>query len=177
METITKQKLIETLASTPGARPVGILATIDARARKTGNPFGAISKTVRAVGFVGADYGNSVKREGARQGARSAGDFIPQSLPWGQWAVNGKVIEHKGEFYLRTQSTPGNRAKQPARVLNYRGENGQFLSREQVAPFLPEVKESAKQEAAGLTETIHVRTYKLSNIQRIRLNGRTFQLV
>ena len=168
-------ELVNILKNSNGALPVGILAVTDAKALKTGNPFGTILKTVRAVGWVGAKYENAVNREGVRQGVDA--EFVAAPLPWGDWLVKNKVITHKGEFYLRTQSTPGGRKRQAAKVLAYRGENGQYLSREQVAPFLPKTRESAKQQEAGLEETIFVRTYKLNSIKRIRIGGKTHDLV
>ena len=177
MLNITHAQFIATVAALRGAVIIGLRATVDTRARKTGNPFGAIAKRVRAVGFVGANYGNAVVREGARQGAGDAATFTPEPLPWGEWLVANKVIVHNGEHYLRTESTPGQRNRQPARVLGYIGEQGQPLSHAQVAPFLPAKRESAKQQAHGLTETVHVRTYKLSNIETVRFGGKTYRLV
>lgn len=178
MKTLTHSQLVSLLEKTNGARPVGLLAVTDAKARKTGNPYGAIFKTVRAVGFVGADYGASVRREGVgRQAAFEADAFKADSLPWGAWAVAGKVIVHKGAFYLRTQSTPGQRKRQPARVLGYTNEAGQRVEREAIAPFLPAPSKSAKQQACGMGETVDVRTYAFSSIRRVRVNGHTFKLV
>jgi hypothetical protein len=177
VQTISLPALLK-LVSRPGAMPVGIVATTDARARKTGNPYGKISKTVKAVGFVGADYGASVERQSERNGNKT--EFIPDSLPWGQWEIPNKVIFHKGKFYLRTQTAPGNRRKQAAKVICYRAENGQFLSREDVKPFLPVAKESARQaDEAGLEgaeNQIWVRTYAFESLEKIRIGGRTYKV-
>lgn len=132
------------------------------------------------MGFVGVDYGKSVQREGERQGEEKAQNFVPDSLPWGNWLIANKVIEHKGELYLRTQSTPGQRNRQPAKVLAYRNDKGEFLPFESVRPFLPAVTESRKQASVGIegaSEQVHVRTYKFANIRKLRIDGRTFELV
>jgi hypothetical protein len=180
MKKLTHKKLVEMLASMHGTAIVGLFANIDARANKTGNPFGAITKDIRAVGFVGADYGNAVKREGERQGA-DASSFVAGKLPWGEWHLAGKVISHKGGFYLRTQSTPGQRQRQPAKVLAYRDGNGQFVQADKVKPFLPVPSVSAKQSAFGIgtdaKEQVHVRTYAFDSIRKIRIAGKTFELV
>jgi hypothetical protein len=175
MQKITKSELKEKIAALRGAAPVGILAVTDARARKTGNPFGAIQKTVRCVGWVGARYAGSVERQMGREGVE--GSFEASPLPWGEWDVPGKVIRHKGSFYLRTQSTPGTRRKAPARVLRYDCESGE-LTREQVAPFLPAKTESRKQAEAGLEaeNQIQVSTYSFDSIKRIRLGGQTYEI-
>ena len=177
MKTLTYSKLIEKLKSAKGAAIVGIEALTDAKPLKTGNPFDGILKHVRAVGFVGADYGKAVQREGERQGAEKAAEFVAESRPWGEWLIPLKVATHKGEFYLRTQSTPGQRRKQPARLLCYRDNKGQFLSPDAVKPFLPKKAESKKQAESGLAEKIDVREYKFSSIRKVRIGGETFQLV
>ena len=175
MKNLNHLQLIEKL-NTPGTKIVGLLALVDARAKKTNNPHGRIDKQVRVVGFVGADYETSVNREATRQDATPV--FQAEKLPWGKWHVLNKVIEHNGGFYLRTQTTPGNRRVQPAKVLFYRGENGQFLAYDDIKDFLPEAKESNKQQSwTGINKTVWVRTYKFSSILRIRINGETFKLI
>lgn len=183
MKKLTYSQFIEILAARKGAAIVGIEALTDAKALKTGNPFPekTVLKHVRAVGFVGANYGASVRREGERQGAEDAASFEAMPLPWGAWYIPHKVIEHKGAFYLRTQSTPGQRNRQPARLLSYRDTHGQFLAREAVKPFLPAPSASARQAAHGIgddaREQVAVRTYRFDSIKKIRVNGETFRLV
>lgn len=155
---------------------VGLLALTDSRARKTGNPYGTIYKQVRAVGFVGADYELAVNREAIRQ--EQSATFQGESLPWGQWLIPHKVIQHNGKLYLRTQTTPGNRQRQAAKVICYRDTNGKFLARDDVKPFLPVVRESAKQQnETGIDKTVWVRTYAFDSIQKIRIAGTTYKLV
>ncbi len=175
MKTITHNELVGLIASQSGAFSVGLLTETDTKARKTGNPFGKITKRARLSGFVGADYQKAVNREGERQGV--AADFKAESRPWGTWLIPNKVAENKGKFYLRTQSTPGQRKINTARVLAYLSETGETLTREQVNPFLPVPKEPAKQELAGLNETIFVREFAFDSILKIRVAGETFQLV
>ncbi len=175
MQKLSYSKLIEHLKASKGVSIVGLSALCDARARKTGNPYGTILKRIRAVGFVGADYGKAVNREADRQGVESS--FQAESLPWGKWLIPNKVIEHNGEFYIRTQTTPGQRRKQAAKVLGYQAEKGGQLTYEAIKPFLPVSKESDKQQNAGLAETVWVRTYKFSSINRIRIAGVTYNLV
>ena len=176
---ITHQQLRDLIArSISGSMPVGILAVTDTLSRKTGNPWNTVFKTVRAVGWVGARYAAAVRREGDRQGADTSA-FQAASLPWGQWDVPGKVITHKGAFYLRTQATPGMRRKAPARVMGYHAaDSGETLTREQVAPFLPVETGSAKQADAGLSsdprEQIWVGTYAFASLRKIRISGRSY---
>ena len=178
MKKITHKELASLLASKPGAMPVGIDAETDAKARKTGNPYGIIRKRIRAVGFVGADYVRGLVREGARQGV-DATEFQVDSLPWGEWLTVGKVITHKGQLYLRTQTSPGQRDRQPAKVLAYLGENGETLAKELVAPFLPQETVSAKQSAVGIAgdKQVKVRTYAFASLRKVRVAGQSFVVV
>jgi hypothetical protein len=175
MKKITHKELASLLASKPGAMPIGIDAETDAKAKKTGNPYGSIRKRVRAVGFVGANYVTGLVREGARQGV-DATSFEGDALPWGEWLTVGKVIVHKGQFYLRTQTSPGQRDRQPAKVLAYLGENGETLTKEQVDPFLPRETASAKQSAVGIAgdKQVKVRTYAFASLRKVRVAGQSF---
>lgn len=173
---ISYSKLVALLEGNAGAMPVGIVATTDAKARKTNNPHGVITKTVRAVGFVGANYEASVQTQTLRAGVKNP-DFVADSLPWGEWLVPSKVIAHKGKLYLRTQTTAGMRRNQSARVLAYRDEKGRFIARDEAAKFLPPVRESAKQADAGLEgakSQVWVRTYSFDSLEKIRIAGRTY---
>lgn len=174
MKLLTQKEIVHLITNLSGAKPIGIEAETDAKARKTGNPFGVILKRSRSVGFVGARYGSAVERQQLREG--EAPDFDAAPLPWGNWLVPNKLIEHKGKLYLRTQTAPGQRERQSAKVLSYRGESGQFLSKEDVKPFLPEKQFSVKQEAAGLVKEkqIEVRNFALDNILKLRIGGRTY---
>lgn len=185
MNTLTHSAFISILNAHKGAAIVGLSALTDAKARKTGNPFpnATVFKDLRAVGFVGADYGKAVQREGERQGSAEAATFEAKPLPWGAWVegMEGKVIAHKGAHYLRTQTTPGQRKRQPARLIGYRDTEGRFLSPDAVKPFLPAPTVSKRQADAGLgesaSEQIMVRTYAFASIRKVRVNGRTFALV
>jgi len=172
MKTISQLELIGKLADRKGAVICGLLTLTDAKAKKTGNPYGTIYKLVRSVGFCGANYQAAVEREAIRQNTET--NFQSENLPWGKWEVFGKVISHSGEWYLRTESTPNQRQIQSARVLAYLDAAGNVLDREKIKQFLPVARESAKQQAAGLNKTIFVRTYKFNSILKIRIFGETY---
>ena len=163
--------------SRPGAVMVGLSTLTDAKARKTGNTIGTIFKQSRGVGIVGADYENAVRREGERQGANEAAEFKAESRPWGEWLVPSKVATHKGRLYLRTQSAPRQRKVSPWKVRAYRDASGKFLSPDAVKPFLPEKTDSARQTEVGLQAKIEVREFAFDSIQKVRIDGKTFELV
>ncbi len=165
--------------SRPGAVMVGLSTLTDAKAKKTGNTIGTIFKQSRGVGIVGADYENAVRREGERQGASDAAGFKAESLPWGEWLIPSKVITHKGKLYLRTQSAPRQRKTSPWKVNAYRDASGKFLSPEDVKPFLPPKSVSMRQVDVGLEPevAIEVRSFSFDSIQKVRVDGKTFELV
>lgn len=180
MQTLTYNELIALVRERKGAFPIGIEAITDAKAKKTGNPFGTINKHSRSVGFVGANYGQSVSREQARQGVDPAKNpFVAEPRPWGEWLIANKVATHKGAYYLRTQSTPGQRKRQRAKVLAYLSESGKKLNKADIAPFLPAPSAPKKQAEHGLVaigEQIDVREYRFDSIQRLRIGGKTYKL-
>lgn len=176
MKTISHAELVELIKNTKGAFPIGLLTNTEAKARKTGNPFGEIRKISRLVGFCGAKYEDAVNREGGRQGVDT--NFEAESRSWGQWVVPNKVAEHKGRLYLRTQSTPGQREQSRAKVLSYLNLEGQPLKKSDIEQFLIEKSSSKKQENAGLSKEkqIEVREFAFDSIQKIRVNGKTYRL-
>lgn len=176
MKKITHAQLVEILRARKGTFPVCIVALTDAKAPKTGNPFGKIFKLSQSVGFTGAGYEGAVKREAGRQEV-DAQDFKADPLPYGEWVIPNKVLIHNGNFQLRVQNAPGQ--KHPAKVLKYQDEKGNELDRVVVAPFLPDAGVSKKQVEAGLDEdkTIKVKNFKFSSIKKIRVGGKTFELI
>jgi hypothetical protein len=175
LQTITHSALVNLIASRPGTTFVGIDSLTDARAKKTGNPFPnqKILKQARFVGTIGADYEAAVQRESGSK------NFESKSLPWGEWEIPNKLIIHKGERYIRTQTIGKQRKSRPA-VVKYRDSEGKFLSKNEVAPFLPAPSFSSRQEDVGLEETaaqVQPRNFKLSSILRVRVGGRTFKVI
>jgi hypothetical protein len=183
MKSITHSQLVELLRASKGALPVGIRAVTDAKLLKTGNPYVNVTKEIRAVAFVGADYGDAVRREGVgRQGAFEADAFVSAPLPaWKGVVIPNKVYCHKGNgrLYLRTQSTPGMRKRQPAKVISYNDASGKVLSHEQVRPYLPAKSVSAKQSAVGMDAPLQVdvREYAFDSIRVLRIGGRAYRLL
>lgn len=194
MQKITHAELVKLIVNRPGAFPVGLLAETDARCvkkdRETGerHPFGEISKISYSVPFVGAKYEAAVNREASRQG--SEGTFQALGLPVDrEWlpGAEGKVLRSKSNpeiLYLRTQTVPGQRLRNKARVLAYRGENGQFLSKKEVKPFLPVKSFSQRQASVGVGardgnegNQVDVRDFKFASLRKVKVGGEVFEIV
>jgi len=168
MKTINQTQLVKKISEIKGTIICGLQTLTDSKAKV--NPFGKILKQSRFVGFCGASYEKAVNREANRQGLEA--DFQGGKLVWGKWLIPHKLIEHKQKLYLRCQFTPRQR---PNKVI-YRNETGQFLSKETILPYLPPIRESAKQQDIGLEKTIQVRTFSFDSIQKIRLQGVTYRV-
>ena len=131
-----------------------------------------IEKIVAGIVQLNYSYANAVNNRGEReQGAPI--DFVAAPLPWGTWVENqeNKLIEHKGELYLRFYG-----------LKNGKVENAYFVggvpaTEAQVAlikQFTDRPIESKKQAEAGLTENQVVpRNVKFANILSITMDGVT----
>lgn len=178
---ITHGALVALLQGIAGTVFASLVSVTDARLRKTGNPLAlpVVKISVVSNATIGADYGAAVNREADRQ-AGSA-EFEAGALPKGRaWLVPGKVLqstEEPGKYYLRTQSTPGQRRKQRAKVVGYRQANGVRATRAQVAPFAPPVRESSKQQdSTGISGTVWVRDYLFTSLALVKINGQTYEV-
>lgn len=172
MKKITPAQLVERIKTINGNVFVTLETLTDAKARKTGNPFGTILKQSIAHVAIGHNYEAAVNRQGIREDNVPTEAFKANALPWGEWLVPNRLITHKGEIYVRTQTNPNMRHNRAPRV-QYRDTAGKFLSRAEVKPLLPAKSESARQAAFGNEGEVTVRTFKLSSIRRIRIGGET----
>lgn len=175
---LNHEELKDLIANTNGAALVGMVCETEEKLLKTNNPFGPILKRIRTVGIVGADYEQAINNQLDKQGIKDS--FESSNLPWGKWLIPNKIIEHKGQLYLRTQTTPSARRKIPVKVLSYRDINsGRYVNAEDIKPFKPAKSVSGKQEMVGLEnaeEQVWIRTYKFDSINKIRYGGKTFTI-
>ncbi len=166
---ISADRLREILLTTKGAQPVSLQTVTEPKLR-AGHPFRGLVKRSRFVGWVGSHYERGVIREGERQG-KDCSSFEAEGRPWGKWVIFSKLSTHNGNFYLRTQSTPGQRRHRPVWIEYL--EQGKKIAAESVEPWL--VKSiSNKQREAGLMpgRQIEVREFRLDLIRRIRVAGK-----
>lgn len=178
MKTITHSQLVEKIKNFKGTRPLGIDSLTDAGLLKTGNPFANVVKKARFVAMIGGNYGAAVNRQAGREGNENAAPFVPAPLPWGEWleGAENKIKTHKGRFYLRTETTPGERRVRKAKV-EFLSESGEKLPYETVKPFIPVKKEGSRQIEHGNKATVNVRDFAFDSIKRIRIGGETFEVV
>ena len=133
-----------------------------------------IVKFARGQFQVGFSYENAVNNRGEKeQGAPI--DFVAAPLRWGSWVEGqvNKLIEHKGELYLRFYGLQGGKVED----LYFIG--GKPANAEQVE-FTKQCTERGEvktQAAAGLTENqVIARSVKISNIVGITIDGVHYEL-
>ena len=128
-----------------------------------------IEKRTRGQFQFGVNYGNAVNNRGEKeQGAPI--DFTPAPLRWGSWVEGqvNKLIEHKGELYLRFYGLKNGKVENEFFV------GGKPATEQQVALIkqFTERVQVLSQAAAGLTENqVIARTIKIDNIMEISIDG------
>ena len=164
MNAITKQSLLALLAEVKGATFATLVTKTDARLRKTGNPFGNVEKVSRVNVCLGFQYEAAVNRQRTREGTEA--DFEAAPRQWGE-RISPMLVEHKGRIYLETKV-------EKSLGCTYLGSNGQEISSEQVASFLPARKPSARQETE---KEILVRDYSLDSILSLSFRGEEYVIL
>jgi hypothetical protein len=160
MTNITANTIREAITN-KGATFFSATTVTDARLKKTGNPFGKVLKHSRVNGIIGFDYEAGVNRLAAKEG-KEAREAKPRA--WGEISEDKIFVEHKGATYLRTRIE---RTLEEPRY--FREDNGEELTKEQVAPFLPAKRKSSTQ--ADLEGEIVECDYKLESLTQLKLGG------
>lgn len=168
MKTINQIKLLEILSNVKGAQPITISAFVDARAKKTGNPYSEIRKLSKVNGFTGADYETSVQRQETREG--NAPSFEASERKWGE-RISPALVKNKDKFYLVIQP------RATAKPIYFAKKVGGFfkaISKQSIADLLPVAKSNA--EAQGVEKEIVYRNYSLESIGAISIGGEKYRV-
>ena len=129
-----------------------------------------VSKRVSQKVAINHNYLADVRKRIAEKGG-NPNDFTKESLPWGVWELDNKVIAHKGERYLRYYGIEGEYPQVEFFV------NGLPATPQQVADIKAYLaskdKSSEKQSACGLNgkEQVVPRNVKFSNIESLSLES------
>lgn len=177
---ITRSQLRQKIAESKGNLFCQVLSLTDAKAKKTGNPFGDIFKRAAASVSIGTDYEKAVNRVASKEGNENAGSFVAESI-WngkGVHAVQNKIIRHTdtGAEYLYCQTSE---AQMDAFLpqVTYQDAAGNPLEFSKVEPFLPVKKPSAKQASFGNSNERNVRMIAIENILGIKIGGELYEVV
>lgn len=142
-------------------------------------------------------YGNMINRRLEKDGKDA--NFVPGRLPWGTRIEGTAVIEHKGNYYIQViynqkavnlldkakemniELTENDKVlieQMKQKVVGYETRNGNveyLLNNEKVEKSeivgLPEKKSSGKQGGLSDEKKVIVRTFKLSSLKNVRVNG------
>lgn len=136
---------------------------------------GVVEKVVTKQVQLNYSYENAVNNRLAKQGTQA--DFQAQSLPWGAWVVGqeNKLIEHKGDLYLRMYSVNTTTKSQTTYFVN-----NQVASDEQqkVIALYEQSKNQqvGTQSAVGLqANQVRPMNIKLSNVLELKVDGQTIR--
>ncbi len=131
---------------------------------------GVVTKVVSMSVQINYNYENAVNNRLDRQGDTRI--FSTQKLPWGQWVKGqeNKLIEHKGELYLRYYLMKNTKSDKAYFV------NGVSATQEQVATIQmyerSKYTQSGTQAEVGLTENqVMPKNVKLSGILVLKTDG------
>jgi hypothetical protein len=168
METITisQNQLIDLLYSITHAQPIAFSALVDARARKTGNPFGQVFKLSRVQAFTGFDYEASVNRQLGREG--QAQDFTAGMRSWGE-RVSPALVRKDNKFYLVAKVE---RTSKPVYLVPSRL-GLMAIAKELIAAFLPASRPALNQ---GTEKEIVYRNYAVENIYSLSIAGKRYRI-
>lgn len=166
MKTITQDQLATILRGVTHALPITFSALIDARARKTGNPYGEISKISRVQAFTGFDYEKSVNRQLEREDSQLT--FAAKERSWGE-RISPALVENKGQLYLVAKVQ---RADKPVYLIK-KPLGLTPVAKETIAAFLPAHKPATNQ---GTEKEIVYRNYSLANIVSLSMGGERYRV-
>jgi len=168
MKNITTADLKAMLEAQKGATAITITALVDARARKTNNPYEQVLKLSMVNGFTGFEYETSVQRQQVREG--NPPEFEASERKWGT-AVNKSLVENKGKYYLVIRPLKTSQPKFFVRVGNL----VKRIEKSLIEHLLP--APYSNKEHQGVEKEIIYRNYSLDSIRFISINGSKYRLI
>ena len=157
------QSIIDLLINYTGHSFIGLTTLTDARAKKTGNPFGKILKKTRLLANIGFHYSNSLDNQAKREGKEIDFDIKPRR--WGVRLPNTPLVEHKGKHYLEYKA-------ESVQSVEYFTEEGEQIEKDLIEEFLPQPRHSSTQK--DLDKKIILRDVAIENIISLRISKRVY---
>ena len=169
---ITVDEFINLVSEKLGSQILSVETKTDARAKKTGNPFGQITKRQTMSIMTGFTYDAGVLRRLAKEG-KSPEDF-QKGESWHEAVLDGEgrltpFARHKGsgELYLRVMHLKN------VGETRYFDQSGSEITREQCEKWLPKKNEYANQ---GLEQPLIFLTLKLSSVTAATISGERVEI-
>ena len=157
------QSIIDLLINYTGHSFIGLTTLTDARAKKTGNPFGKILKKTRLLANIGFHYANSLDNQAKREGKDIDFDIKPRR--WGVRLPNTPLVEHKGKHYLEYKA-------ESVQSVEYFTEEGEQIEKDLIKEFLPQPRHSSTQN--DLDKKIILRDVAIENIISLRISKKVY---
>lgn len=163
--------IISEINSLSTANPFVTIGYVSEVKLKKNNIFAKGSVTKKSLtknAQIGYSYENAVNNHLREQGSDAI--FKAQSLPWGEWLIENKVITHKDALYLRYYSVANTTTESEYFV------DGVAATEEQIAQIkslLPTKSPSGTQSEVGLVaRQVKPQNVKFDNITLLKINGK-----
>lgn len=166
MKYVTEAEVVEVIKSVKSSTMITIEAETEIKVPKS-NPYHGAKKRNTINGQIGFYYANAVNNQLSREDKPM--DFVPQMAKWQRPTDSRNLVTNaegtKLYVYIRVLSSGS-----PSYSMN-----GDEVSRETIAPYLPEHRTPHTQE--NLDKEIVVRTFALENIFTIKMLGEEYRIV
>lgn len=170
--TVTPDQLGLILMGVRSAAPIAFSALTDARARKTGNPYGVLRKLSTVQAFTGAAYEAAVRRQADREGNDPT--FEVKERKWGRRISPALVVnEQTGDLYLVAHIL---KAKRPTYLYQRTAGFWSPVAKERIQQWLPADRTAEVAEAQGVERAVCYRNYRLDSLCTMTLNGVRYRI-
>lgn len=171
MKQITKEQLVDIIQSIPDEVEVTLQFNGELKMKKTNNPYKDlnIQKNQIFKGIAGFDYTKEMNKQLILEGKEPT--FESKSRAWGTLLEGGKLVEHKGNYYLQLKIDETFNTEYF--YLDSDG-NKVEVNKEDLAEFMPS-KKSINDEEKAVPKLI-LRDIKFDNIKSIKINEEEYQL-
>lgn len=173
MTKVTPTQLAEILLGFSFQKGASVMASIlqytDARLLKTNNPFKGVMKLTKLSVLLNTEYEkgvfNQLKKEGKEETEYNKGT---NTMPL-EFGENNRFIGfYKGEAVI--QYRPFDNSKPKTKYLY----NGKIIDKDKISNFIP-VKKAAENQ--GTDKEIFWRKLYVSNIRKIKINGKIYKVI
>lgn len=161
--------MFNALCETKGCQFISYVSIKEHKMNKRNNPlYGRVRKITASNCQFNYNYEKAVNNRLEKAGKE--GNFESSTLPWGKWieGQENKLIEHKGEIYVRLY-----KAKNCKRKVEYLVD-GRIATEEEkaiISAYTPKSSGSVKQAEYGLSENqVEPFSVKLKDIVRLAIN-------
>jgi len=168
MKKISINDLVNLLSSIKEETPATIVTETVPTMKKTGNPyFDKVKKQGKAEVVLCFSYEKEVNRARALEGKEF--DFKQKDLKWGAHIDNSALMTNKGQLYLQCSFKKN-------LSTNYFLED-KPIDKSLLETWLPVSNSSANSQGLLNDNEVVIRTFKLTSIKEIEVNGENYIII